>query len=66
MTPKTIEALQRLHTNVDFQEFLKHLESECETATAQLVNATENEIRVAQGRVQTFNHVIGSIKHVQK
>ncbi len=62
MTPKTIEALKRLQSNTDFQEFINHLESECNTATAQLISAPENELRIAQGRVQTYKHILLGVK----
>jgi hypothetical protein len=65
VTPKTVEALQRLHANVDFQEFLKHLEGECEVATAQFIASPESELQVAQGRVQSYKHIIGTIRHVK-
>lgn len=66
MTPKTIEAIKRLHTNTDFQEFIKHLEVECEVATSQFIASPENELQVAQGRVQSYKHIIGVIRHVKE
>ena len=66
MTPKTLDALQRLVQNADFKTFLAHLEESRNTAIGQFISAPVTDIQVHQGRVQTFDHVIKEIRHVEK
>lgn len=66
MDTKSKEALQRLSNNTDFQLYLKHLEAEQELATRFFTQAPASDIFQYQGRVQAYNHIIGTIKNVKE
>lgn len=56
---KLIEACQRLLVNPDFKLYTEHITNLRQLAVNQFTNASPAELQVMQGRVQTFNHVLG-------